>query len=403
MRFIFTLAFAAFLLTTAASAGPAADQLPEILEFGNLSAGAAQLSADDAETKADARVAEISHRHRASGAVVSQTRPRNQQWRAMMNLPVLRIPVPPNPKPEPLDYAKFRAILETLTADLDAAQNDLGSVGDAEIKLPVDLFRIRFDLDGDGKSAGYEGLGPILAALSGISPETGPARVFPIAFDTADFYWMQGYANFIGAFAEFLLAHDFETTFNKTFHINFPNAGLPLAEKLARPDPADRWSGGAVGDAIAMLHLINWKVTDPEKLKNVRTRLKSMAELSRKSWAAARKETDNDHEWLPNAKQTPAAANMEVTDEQIDGWLAVMAEFEAVLDGKKLLPHWRFSQGLNVKRMFEESKNFDLVLLVAGTDAIQWLEPGPVSDETTWNNMMGAFRGNFLGYAVWFN
>jgi hypothetical protein len=402
MRLALTAAFC-LSLTTSSLAGPAADQLPKILESGNLSAGVASLTTDDAETKAARgavkfviaieHLAQSFHRH---GLQTSNGGP-------MVNLPVLRIPVPPNPKPEPLDYARFRAIFETLAADLDSAKADLAGVGDADVKLPVDLLRIRFDLDGDGKSADYEGLGPILAALSGLSPDPNTQASFPIAFDTADIYWMQGYANFISAFAEFLLAHDFETTINKTFHIYFPNAGLPLAGKLVRPDPGDQWSGGAIGDGIAMLHLINWKVADAAKLKNVRERLKAMAELSRKSWTAARKETDNDREWLPNAKQTPAAANMEVTDEQIDGWLAVMGEFEAVLDGRKLLPHWRFSQGLNVKRMFEESQNFDLVLLVTGTDAVQWLESGPVSDQATWNNMMGAFRGNFLGYAVWFN
>ncbi|MFN0192086.1 MAG: hypothetical protein ACKVP5_08940 [Aestuariivirga sp.] len=390
-------------LTTSALAGPAADQLPKILESGNLASGVTALAADDAETKAARgsvkfliaieHLAQSFHKH---GLQTTSGGP-------MFNLPVLRIPVPPNPKPELLDYAKFRAILETLVADLDAAQADLAGVADTDVKLPVDLLRIRFDLDGDGKAADYEGLGPILVGLSGMAPDPNAPPSLAIAFDTADIYWMQGYANFIGAFAEFLLAHDFEATFNKTFHVYFPNAGLPLAEKLVRQGATDPFLDGAIGDAIAMLHLIDWEVANREKLKNVRTRLKSMAELSRKSWTAARKETDNDREWLPNAKQTAVAAPLEVTDEQIDGWLAVMGEFEAVLDGKKLLPHWRFSQGLNVKRMFEESKNFDFVLLVTGTDAVQWLENGPVSDQTTWNNMMGAFRGNFLGYAVWFN
>jgi hypothetical protein len=87
----------------------------------------------------------------------------------------------------------------------------------------------------------------------------------------------------------------------------------------------------------------------------------------------------------------------------IDGWLAVMGEFAAILDGKKLMPHWRFDRGMNVKRMFEESKRFDLVLLISGTDAVDYLEDGPVSDSATWNQLMAIFQGNFLGYALWFN
>jgi hypothetical protein len=152
-----------------------------------------------------------------------------------------------------------------------------------------------------------------------------------------------------------------------------------------------------------MIHLIDWKVVEPERRKDARLRLKAMAELSRKSWAAARAETDNDREWLPNAKQTPLFAAAPVSDEVIDSWLKVMDEFEAVLDGTKLLPHWRFAQGVNLRRFFDEGKDFDLVLMIAGVDSSPWLEQGSISDSTTWDNLMGAFRGNFLGYAVWFN
>jgi hypothetical protein len=53
--------------------------------------------------------------------------------------------------------------------------------------------------------------------------------------------------------------------------------------------------------------------------------------------------------------------------------------------------------------MFEESKNFDLVLLITGTDAVPYLEDGSVSSGAEWNNLMQVFRGNFLGYALWYN
>jgi hypothetical protein len=224
-----------------------------------------------------------------------------------------------------------------------------------------------------------------------------------IAFDTTDIYWLRGYSRFLSGFAQFMLAHDFHVTFDKTFHVFFPNAGLPLADRLKRADAPDAWADGALGDAIAFLHLINWPVAEPVRLADVRLRLKAMAEMSRKSWAAARQETDNEAEWLPNAKQQTVFAGPPVTDEMINGWLAVMAEFDAILDGKKLLPHWRFKQGLNVKRMFEESKNFDFVLLIAGADAAPWLEDGPVSSSADWNSLMNVFQGNFLGYAMWFN
>jgi hypothetical protein len=317
----------------------------------------------------------------------------------MINLPILRIPVPPNAKPEKLDYAGFRAIFQRLVDDLDAAEAAMAPVGDAPVKFPIDLLKVRLDLDGDGKAADYEVLGNL---MNNLAPGMVPPQAV-IAFDTTDIYWLRGYSRFLSGFAQFMLAHDFHDTFDKTFHVFFPDAGLPLADRLKRADAPDAWADGALGDAIAFLHLINWPVAEPARLADVRLRLKAMAEMSRKSWAAARQETDNDAEWLPNAKQQTVFAGPPVTDEMINGWLAVMAEFDAILDGKKLLPHWRFKQGLNVKRMFEESKNFDFVLLIAGADAAPWLEDGPVSSSADWNSLMNVFQGNFLGYAMWFN
>jgi hypothetical protein len=403
MRLPLLAALFMLLLSTFASAGPAADLLTKHLEAGTLSDGIATLEpmikGGDKEALAARgtlkflagveHLGQAFHRH---GLEVATGNP-------MMQLPVLRMPVPPNSNPEQLDYLKFRKIFETLVADLDAAELDLAAVEKSEVKLPINLALVRFDLSGDGKAEAYESLGIMLGEMMRGEQPTSAV----IAFDTADVYWLRGYAKFLGAFAQFFLAHDFETAFNKTFHMYFPRAGLPLAEKLARPDPANPYRGDAIGDGVAFLHLINWKTVEPARAKDARLRLMAMASLSRESWAAARAETDNDREWLPNAKQASAFGIAPVTDEVIDGWLAVMAEFEAVLDGRKLLPHWRFNEGINLKRLLDEGTNFDLVLLAAGADALPWLEPGPVSDSTSWNNLMRVFQGNFLGYALWFN
>lgn len=391
------------LLCAPAYAGPAADLLAQHAYDGTLAEGVTALDPLVQKGDIEARAARGSLKFLIAIEHLSQAFYKHGFETAsggpMLNLPIMRIPVPPNPAPEKLDYAGFRNIFETLASDLDAAEADLQQVGNTDVKLPLDLARLRLDMNGDGKAADYEAIGKIIETLSHGDPSTTPPIV---AFDTADIYWLRGYDRFISAFAQFMLAMDFQETFDKTFQIYFPHAGLPLAGKLTRTDPS-AWSDGAVGDAIAFLHTISWDVTDPERLKDVRLRLRAMAELSAKSWASARQETDNDREWLPNAKQTGVFPSLAASDEQINTWLLVMGEFEAVLDGQKLLPHWRFVQGLNARHMFEEMKHFDLVMLVAGPDAVPWLETGPVSDMTTWNRMMDVFQGNFLGYALFFN
>ena len=83
--------------------------------------------------------------------------------------------------------------------------------------------------------------------------------------------------------------------FDKTFHHLFPE-GRPAAGRQAgvsiRP-LGDPMSNGNIADAISLVHLINWNVVEPERRKDVRAKLMAMADLSRKSWASARAETDS--------------------------------------------------------------------------------------------------------------
>jgi len=79
-------------------------------------------------------------------------------------------------------------------------------------------------------------------------------------------------------------------------------------------------------------------------------------------------------------------------------------EAEAVLNGQKLLPHWRVKdgRGINLKEVFEEPSTFDLVLWVHGAAALPYLEKGPLVTQETARSLSGAFQGRFLAFAVWF-
>ncbi len=411
MRMVPALTSLLLIGAAPAFAGEANVLLSKHLYAGTLSDGDKALAwlGGDAKTGAEAKAAQgllafaagVEHLGQALHRHGLETHPGG----AMMQLPILRMPVEPNPNPEPITYEKWRAILQTLFDDLNKAdallaqgvENDVTG----EVKLNLDLMKVRMDLNGDGTSTETESFGAILQALSrGTAPSSPPDLNF--AFDKADLLWLRGYIQFLTASAEFGLAVDFEESFIKTAHAYFPRAGLPMAQELLAPAMAGGFVDNSIGDAIAMIHLLNWKVTDPDRLKDVRTRLVTLATLSRESWKAARAEIDNDKEWLPNAKQT-GRWGMDVDDATIDGWLAVMGEFEAVLEGKKLMPHWRFNKGLSIKRLFEESTRIDAVLIVAGVDAIPFLESGQISTSADWNSLTSTFRGNFLGYALWFN
>ena len=409
MRLISVLVTLLVFCASPAMAGEADSLLSKHLYAGTLAEGGTALAAPSGEATAESKSAQGIISFAAAIERLAQSLYRHgletHPGGVIMQLPILRMPVEPNPNPEPITYEKWRAILQTLFDDLNKADvllaEGISADVKGEVKLNLDLMKVRLDLNGDGKASDAELFGAILQALTrNAEPSSAPDLNF--AFDKADLLWLRGYIHFLTASAEFGLAVNFEESFNKTAHAYFPRAGLPMSKELLAPAMAGGFVDNSVGDALAMVHLLNWQVTDPDRLKDVRTRLAAMATLSRESWTAARAETDNDKEWLPNAKQT-GRWGMAVDDATIDGWLAVMGEFEAVLNGRKLMPHWRFAKGFNVKRFFEESKRIDAVLIVAGVDAVPFLEDGPISTTADWDGLTSAFRGNFLGYAIWFN
>ena len=80
-----------------------------------------------------------------------------------------------------------------------------------------------------------------------------------------------------------------------------------------------------------------------------------------------------------------------------------LSEFDALLKGEKLLPHWRLDKGIDIRRVFLEPRPFDPILWVQGSAALPYLASGPVTDARTWRRIMELFGGNFFGFAVWFN
>jgi hypothetical protein len=128
-----------------------------------------------------------------------------------------------------------------------------------------------------------------------------------------------------------------------------------------------------------------------------------MVQLSRDSWKRILAETDDHNEWIPSPKQTGVLPGMRVTQERVDGWMQFLDEFEAVLKGTKLVPHWRFDQGINMRRFFLEPGTFDFVLLIQGSAAVPYLEDGELTTQETWTRIARVFGGDFFQYFIWFN
>jgi hypothetical protein len=318
-------------------------------------------------------------------------------------VPILRLPVPPNPHPDPLSYERFREILQQFAGDLQRAEATLARVGDAEVKLRIDLAQIRLDLNGDGVIGTDEQLGSILAGLDPRARGTASTTLV-VAFDTGDAYWLRGYSHLLMATAEFWLAHDFRRMFEESFQLFFPRvqrASSPAAAPVA-PGPAPN-DFATIADAITFIHLLNWDVVETDRLVRAHAHLKAVTSLSRQSWGAILRESDDENEWIPSPRQTNRFPGLPVSQERVDACLRVMDEFEAVLDGRKLVPHWRLQNGFNFRRALIEHRNFDLVLSITGPGVRPFAEDGPSISAASWNEITRTFQGNFLGYAVWFN
>lgn len=321
--------------------------------------------------------------------------------------PFLRLPVPPNPEPEPVTYAKLRKVYERLLEDLSRAQETLEQVGDAEVRLPLHFGLIRLDLNGDGKADADETLWKIYARITRqerrITDEQ--AEEFVIAFDRGDVYWLRGYCHLLMGLDEFILAHDWQKAFERTAQLFFANPETPHKFLQETPQGQRGLASPWIADAIALIHLIDFPVEEPQRMKSALGHLQAMIEMSRKSWKAIEAERDDDHEWIPNPRQTGVIPGVRVTEEMVAAWREFLDEAEAILQGKKLVPHWRIAdgRGVNLRRIFTEPRRFDLVLWVQGSAAGPYLEKGPLTQPDFWGRLRRTFRGQFVGFAVWFN
>jgi hypothetical protein len=160
-----------------------------------------------------------------------------------------------------------------------------------------------------------------------------------------------------------------------------------------------------IADLVAFVHLMRWPVAEPARMASAREHLLSMVALSRENWRRILAETDDNREWVPGPRQTVLFDNVRITDDTVAGWQMFLDAFEAVLEGERLLPHWRIAEGrgINLRRMFDEPRTFDPWLIAQGSAILPYLEDGEtVSPDTAFTILM-LTEGGLLGYFLWFN
>lgn len=371
--------------------------------------------------------------------------------------------VPPNPNATPMTYAKLRELVAVFATKLAQAERTLARIGDRAVKLPLRPFDIAIDLNHNGSIESNERI--LVSLLSGQRGRLREAAFgAELAFDFEKSYDVAAhnlYGDKATAFGvtlaqqagfgrkQELIQAEFDSVSDKIKEVRRERSSrrdvrelekhlreLPLTpqnaeqrqlyenaletmrasrkghrERLAklyceqRRLRAERDGAGAgwLFDAVAFARTLSWDVVEPRRLKAAREHLLQVMAINRNTWRLARLETDNDREWLPNAKQTAPFKSQSITDKIIDSWLATTALAAEVLRGEKLLPHPRFRKGLNLRKFLDGAKRIDFVLIATGHDLVPHLENGQVVDEKAWSAItqpMGRHAGQ---YAIWFN
>jgi len=122
------------------------------------------------------------------------------------NIPFLRLPVPPNPKPDTITYKAARKILQDFIDDLAKAEASLAKVNDEKVKLPLRVGMIRMELTGAGQAG--DKFGTILTRYFGGEQNAPKDPEWQVVFDRGDVAWLRGYCHLLMALAEIALAHD---------------------------------------------------------------------------------------------------------------------------------------------------------------------------------------------------
>ena len=303
---------------------------------------------------------------------------------------------------ELLTYPRLRVINQEWLDDLTRVEATLAKIETEEIKLPLHVGRVKLNL-GTAETRSLTLL-PILQQFQ--LGTAGNAADFVITFDRADVDWLRCYCHLLAALSEISAAYDGEGLFDVASPRLFQHAKTRHDFLLEpnRPPNGGWFQFEDLADAVAIIHMLRFPLVEPKRMGTALRHIEQAMAHSRQMWKRVLAETDNDREWIPGPKQK-GAINVAVTQEMVDNWLAALDEAELILQGKKLIPFWRGkpTRGVNLRKVFLEPTQLDIVLWIQGTAATPYLEEGDLTKPDTWQQINRAFGGQFIGFGFWFN
>ncbi len=317
-------------------------------------------------------------------------------------VPGMRADLPPNLQAH-FDPAFLETAMTRALEHLSGAAKALGpaTAGQFAVSLPLDA--VWLDVDGDGARDEWESLAALLDAMGAQADWDDFDGT--IRFDTADAEWLAAYVEMMSGAAELVLSVD-PTSAIRTVY----DGREALKAKGVDIGLGDAFIGRDFIDQAATVLLAMEGKPDAARTKRALVHFQNMIAHNRKFWPEMMTETDSDHEWLPNPRQS-SAFGIEITDEVAQGWQDVLGEIEEILDGRALVPYSLAGMfggpppevGINIRKFLTDPPDLNAVLLIQGASIAPYLEHGKLANMEAWQRFELLTRGDGLLLAVLLN
>ena len=322
------------------------------------------------------------------------------------DIPVLRLPVPPNPNAKPFSPELITIVFENLRDDMAISQAALDKVGDAEVAVELDLADIWFDINmnntrDSGEGMVEFGISAIMSRQQARDLASQPPADMTVRFDTADVAWLNAYTHLLSGLSEMVIAFDPTEAITKVLASNQQMMDLMAG---AQPQNMYNMMGGHWVDKFAMVYSALNQQPLAEHTRAAHGHFLEMIRLNKAFWASAATETDNDREWIPNASQT-AALGFTLPEGAAETWQAVLNDAEMLLNGELLVSFWRIEPagGVNVKALFENPPVVDIVDWVQGAGLMPYMQRGPTVSDRNVRMFERMVTGDTVLFALLFN
>jgi hypothetical protein len=317
----------------------------------------------------------------------------------LVDLPVLRLPIPENPTPARFEGAVIAEMFAALQGDLDSAAAQLDMISDADaVGVTINTTDIWFDIDRNGTRTAGEGLAEVLGtALQAPLPDA------TIRFDTADAAWLSAYAHLLGGLSDLIVAFDPGPAIDDVLAARAAFDALNAQVNQPFGTGIDMMGGDYI-DLAAMIVDALERQPDPDLTQSALNHWLAMVDRNRVFWVRVAAETDNDAEWIPNKGQV-SALGLPFPADTGQRWLNVLAEAEAVLTGNALIPHWRLADGAGVDlyALMTNPPEIDVLGMAHGMDLLPYIRTGRVISWDSWRQFADLTEGNAGMYAVILN